>query len=60
MPFWLGPASRFGPLLFTTFINGSHLLRMRNLPGLRCEVKFSPLAGRQERERGKPDSPPSV
>ena len=41
MPFWLGPASRFGPLLFTRFINGSHLLRMRNLPGLHAALRLA-------------------
>jgi nucleoside-diphosphate-sugar epimerase len=41
MLFWLGPASRFGPLLFTRFINGSHLLRMRNLPGLHAALRLA-------------------
>ena len=41
MPFWLGPISRFGPLLFTRFINGSHLLRMRNLPGLHAALRLA-------------------
>jgi hypothetical protein len=41
VPFWLGPASRFGPLLFTRFINGSHLLRMRNLPGLHAALRLA-------------------
>jgi hypothetical protein len=41
VPFWLGPISRFGPLLFTRFINGSHLLRMRNLPGPHAALRLA-------------------
>jgi len=38
---WFGPASRFGPIVLTRFIGGSHLLRMRNLPGLHAALRLA-------------------
>ena len=39
--FWPGPISRFGPLTLTRFIDDSHLLRMRNLPGPHAALRLA-------------------